>query len=119
MTWAEYSNILSGKTCLLKAFNSLDTGLGAGIQLCRVLGKRRSFPRSKIQSKFVLQLKEKCGTCIYDDKYGDTRSPVPEICGFGVVGNGNRKFQASPAVIKVKYSCEVFDLHKCSDLTKM
>lgn len=39
MIQAEYSNILSGKTCLFKAFNSLDTGLGAGIQLLQGAGK--------------------------------------------------------------------------------
>lgn len=38
----------------------------------------------------MLQLKEKCGTCIYDDKYGDIASPVPETHGFGIVGNGNK-----------------------------
>lgn len=44
MIWAECSNILSGKTCLFKAFNSLDTGLGAGIQAA---GKEEKLPQKQ------------------------------------------------------------------------
>lgn len=45
MIWAEYSNILSGKTCLFKAFNSLDPGLGAGIQHLQGAGKEDNLPQ--------------------------------------------------------------------------
>lgn len=59
MIRAAYNNILSGKTCLFKAFNSLDTGLGAGVQHLQDGGREKQLTQKHNQVQICFPVKRK------------------------------------------------------------
>lgn len=89
MIRAAYSNILSGKTCLFRAFNSLDTGLGAGIQHLQGGGKEEKLTQKHNQVQICFTIKRKMWNLYLVPTILPlpTRFTLPETQGFLIVGN--------------------------------